>query len=84
ANVEHYRTRKREAMRQNMNDEKQNSIRLSSRAEKNILKYFANNDQSLKTNLIENELKHIPKGSNNLNLIQPKHNLTNILIKKKS
>ncbi|CAF3896881.1 unnamed protein product, partial [Rotaria sp. Silwood1] len=84
ANVEHYRTRKREAMRQNMNDEKQNSIRLSSRAEKNILKYFANNDQSLKTNLIENELKHITKGSNNLNLIQPKHNLTNILIKKKS
>ncbi|CAF0874437.1 unnamed protein product [Rotaria sp. Silwood1] len=84
ANVEHYRTRKREAMRQNMNDEKQNSIRLSSRTEKNILKYFANNDQSLKTNLIENELKHIPKGSNNLNLIQPKHNLTNILIKKKS
>ncbi|CAF4637141.1 unnamed protein product [Rotaria sp. Silwood1] len=63
ANVEHYRTRKREAMRQNMNDEKQNSIRLSSRAEKNILKYFANNDQSLKTNLIENELKHIPKGN---------------------
>ncbi|CAF2946439.1 unnamed protein product [Rotaria sp. Silwood2] len=83
ANLQHYRTRKREAMRQNMNNEKQTSIRLSPRGDKNFLNYFANDDQLLKTNLMEKDAKYIPKGSNNLNVIQSKHNLTNVLIKKK-